>query len=482
VSNGGFTAVKWAEPKPASTGSNGLVALRKWLGASDTDSHVKWKTLRVSTTPDGGTRSEHIFHHHTELVEWNGEAALTWTGVPPILTSLTITNAEKTQRTAASLRFTDATDAIMANCDSYAAQFLHGNTHWRQRLETKMGYLKFGQTGLSIADVNGDGLDDLYSCQGGGLPNRLFLHLPDGTVKDATAGSGLDVLDCTQAALFADFDNDGDADAALALLGPLCIFENNGQGIFTRRLLLQEVPTGFGLGAADFDGDADLDLYICRYYASAADGGALAKPVPSFDANNGGANVLLKNDGAWKFTDATAASGLDENNRRYSYACVWDDVNGDSLPDLYVANDFGRNNLYIQSRGPDGTPRFKDSADSMGLGGGAFGMSASTGDFNRDGRPDIHLGAMWSSAGHRITREAGFRRNDGKRERYFQLARGNSLFAGTPEGKFKDVSDEAGIRLGRWSWACLFADANNDGWEDLLVANGLVTGEVKDDL
>ncbi len=481
VSTGGFTAASWSDPKPAGTGAKGLAALRKWLGASGDDVHVKWKTVRVSTRT-GGTGSEHIFHLHAGLMEWNGEAAMTWTGDPPSLRSLTISRAEKTERAATALHFTDATAAVMSGCESYAAQYLRGNTHWRQRLEKKMNFLKFGQTGLAIADVNGDGLDDLYSCQGGGLPNRLFLHQPDGTVRDATAGSGLDILDCTQAALFADLDNDGDADAVLALLGPVCIFENDGLGKFTRRALLPKVETGFGLAATDYDGDCDLDLYVCRYFSSAADGGALAKPVPSFDANNGGPNVLLRNDGAWKFTDATAASGLDENNRRYSYACVWDDVNSDGLPDLYVANDFGRNNLYLQSRGADGTPHFKDMADAVGLSGGAFGMSASTGDFNRDGQPDIYLGAMWSSAGHRITREDAFRKGEAQRDRYFQLARGNSLFANAGGGKFKDVSDAAGIRLGRWSWACLFADANNDGWEDILVANGFITGEVKDDL
>jgi hypothetical protein len=485
ASVGGFTVTRWTEPKSAGAGAIGLAALRQWLGATATDGgHVKWKTVRV-TTAGAQTETEQIFHFHREGTEWNGEAVLTWTGDPPELRSLKLTRAEKTERTAAgALHFTDATAAVMAGCQAYGEQYLHGNTYWRNRLEKRMGYLKFGQTGLAIADVDGDGLEDLYSCQGGGLPNRLFLHQPDGTVKDATAGSGLDILDCTQTALFADLDNDGDADAVLALLGPLCIFENDGKGKFTRRALLPAVETGFGLAATDYDGDGDTDLFVCRYFASAKDGGALAKPLPAFDANNGGADVLLRNDGNFRFTDVTVAAGLDGNNRRYGYACVWDDVNNDGLPDLYVANDFGRNNLFLQSRTEDGTSRFKDAADTAGLSGGAFGMSASTGDFNRDGLPDIHLGAMWSSAGHRITRAAPFRKEEAaaQRGKYFQLARGNSLFANAGGGKFTDVSDAAGIRLGRWAWACLFADANNDGWEDLLVANGFVTGEAPDDL
>lgn len=490
VSRGGFVITRWEGARDCGSGPPGLAAVRAWLGLTpkSDDIHVKWKTVRVAGGT-GGTETDHIFHLHAAgSMEWNGEARLTWSGDPPELRSVAITPVEKTVRSAAGLHFTDATAAVTAGCDSFAAQYLRGNTHWRQRLEIKMNYLKFGQTGFAIGDVNGDRLEDLYSCQGGGLPNRLFLHQPDGTIRDATKDSGLDILDCSQTALLADFDNDGDADAVVATIGPLCFFENDGGGRFTRRLTLTNVETGFGLAAADWDLDGDLDLYVCRYFASAADGGALAKPLPPFDANNGGPNFLLRNDGRggdWlTFTDATAATGLDENNHRYSYAAVWDDLNGDGRPDLYVANDFGRNNLYLQQAGPDGSFRFRDTALDAGLGGGAFGMSASTGDFNRDGIPDIHLGAMWSSAGHRVTRADPFRKGDTAehRERYFQLARGNSLFAGTGGGKFNDISDSAGIRLGRWSWSCLFADANNDGWEDILVANGFMTGEIPDDL
>ena len=485
VSAGGFLVSVWTLPKAAGQGAKGLAALRKWLGVAGSGDavHAKWKTVQVKPGPVMETQQ--IFHLDREGVEWNGEATLTWTGEPPALRSLVLHRMEKTVRTAkTALRFTDATGAVLAGVADFAAQYLHGTAYWRNRLEKRMNCLKFGQTGLAVADVDGDGLEDVYSCQNGGLPNRLFLHQRDGTVQDATAGSGLDILDCTQTALFTDLDGDGDPDAVLALLGPLAIFENDGRGKFTRRALIPAADTGFGLAATDYDGDGDTDIFICRYFASAADGGALARPLPTFDANNGGSDVLLRNEGKFTFSDVTAATGLDEHNRRYGYACVWDDVNNDGLPDLYVANDFGRNCLYIQSRGPNGAPQFREMADAAGLAGGAFGMSAATGDYNRDGLPDIHLGAMWSSAGHRITRAEPFRQGEdaARRERYFQMARGNSLFANAGDGKFTDVSDAAGIRLGRWAWSCLFADANNDGWEDLLVANGFVTGDAKDDL
>jgi hypothetical protein len=113
-------------------------------------------------------------------------------------------------------------------------------------------------------------------------------------------------------------------------------------------------------------------------------------------------------------------------------------------------------------------------------------MSASTGDFNRDGWPDIHLGAMFSSAGSRITTQDRFRPDlsPDLRSRFRRLARGNTLFVNktAPQGLFSDVSETAGITVGRWSWASLFADMDNDGWEDLMVTNGFVTGEIPDDL
>ena len=113
-------------------------------------------------------------------------------------------------------------------------------------------------------------------------------------------------------------------------------------------------------------------------------------------------------------------------------------------------------------------------------------MSASSGDFNRDGWPDIHLGAMFSSAGSRITSQDRFRPElpQDVRDRFRRLARGNTLFANAmkPEGGFTDASEAAGITVGRWSWASLFADMDNDAWPDLLVANGFVTGEIPDDL
>ncbi|MEM7388137.1 MAG: VCBS repeat-containing protein, partial [Verrucomicrobiota bacterium] len=261
---------------------------------------------------------------------------------------------------------------------------------------------------------------------------------------------------------------------------------------FEAKFRIPSVLNAFSLTAADYDNDSDLDLFVCRYFAKKEDGAQLATPVPYFDANNGGGNYLIRNDGRSKqqgdwisFSDATVESGLDgQNNRRFSFASVWEDLDNDGDQDLFVANDFGLKNLYVNEGGT-----FRDLAPGAGVDDGGFGMSASAGDFDRDGIPDLYAGNMFSAAGNRITSQPGFRpeADDATRARFRRMARGNSLFRGLGGSRnggpgFADVSEPTGVTVGRWSWGSIFADLDQDGWEDLVVANGFVTGRVPDDL
>jgi hypothetical protein len=423
------------------------------------------------------------------MVEQNSTWVVRWKqgrpGAPPLLRDVRVQDFEEVTTRGSRPLFSELTEAVLGGNASYREQLARGNPYWRSRIEAYHRIYQFGHNGLALGDVNGDGYDDVYVCQPGGLPNRLFVQKPDGTATDVSAEAGVDFLDNTQSALLIDLDNDGDQDLVAAMPGGLLLLENDGRGHFTVRGTSPRVPNAYSLAAADYDGDGDLDLYACVYFGSGDDDASdIPVPMPQHDANNGGRNRLFRNDGNWHMTDVTADVGLDHNNHRFSYAAAWEDYDNDGDLDLYVANDFGRNNLYRNEGAKAGARQFSDVADAAGLSGGAFGMSAAFGDYDRDGQMDIHLGAMFSSAGSRVTTQRQFMpgKPEEVRARFRQMARGNSLFHNAGGGRFTDVSVEANITYGRWAWASLFVDLNNDGWEDILVANGFVTGELLDDL
>ncbi len=281
-----------------------------------------------------------------------------------------------------------------------------------------------------------------------------------------------------------DLDNDGDQDLVVAADPLLQIAENMGQGRFQLRAGMDMNTDTFSLSAADFDRDGDLDLYVCGYNVRKKDptDRGLPFPMPYYDANNGGRNVLLRNDGALQFVDVTQAAGLDENNSRFSMAASWEDFDNDGDLDLYVANDFGRNNLY---RNDDG--HFVDIAAMAKVEDHASGMSVSWADYNRDGRMDLYVGNMFSAAGNRVTYQRQFQQqlSDQAVEHLRHMASGNTLFANiSADGQtaFRDVSQSAGVELGRWAWASKFVDLTNDSWPDLIVTNGYVSNANKDDL
>ncbi|MEO1859934.1 MAG: VCBS repeat-containing protein [Verrucomicrobiales bacterium] len=378
--------------------------------------------------------------------------------------------------------FADVTGSVFGEERAYLDQFLRSTDHWRSRLARDFGLDVVANHGIALGDVNGDGLDDVYICQQGGLPNRLFIRSPEGNLKDITAESNTGWIDYCASALILDFDNDGDRDLAISQDFKILFMDNLGDAKFELALGLGTHAQTFSITASDYDNDGDLDLFLCGYNPPAGyegESGVMGEPMPYHDAKNGGKNKLLRNDGNWNFTEVTKEVGLDQNNDRFSFAASWEDYDRDGDPDLYVANDYGRNNLYQNNAG-----KFVDVSKELGVQDMSAGMSVSWGDYNRDGLFDLYISNMFSSAGNRITYQRQFK-SDAESvqiEGFRRHARGNSLFEGISGNPFKDVSETTNATMGRWAWGSRFADIDNDGWLDLLVANGFITSPDSGDL
>lgn len=428
----------------------------------------------------GKTSSNNLRQVNAEWrCHWNPRAKA------PLLTNIELISYQDVTRTSGSGKtlFSDQTRAALGTNKSLDEQLLHSTDHWRSRIPQSLGLDVVANVGFLLADLNGDHLEDLYLCQQGGLPNLLFIRKPDGSFHDATKESGANWLDYSPSALALDLDHDGDRDLIVALQFELLFMRNDGSAKFELVTRIPLQAQTFSLSAADYDLDGDLDLFACGYNPSAkdlAESGALGSPTPFHDANNGGRNTLLKNTGPFTFQDATQESGLNEqHNTRFSFAAAWEDYDHDGDPDLYVANDYGRNNLYQNDNG-----QFTDIARTLGVEDMSSGMSVSWGDLNRDGQSDLYVSNMFSSAGNRITFQDQFQNGQAgaSLDTFQRFARGNALFQGTSAGGFTDVSVESGATMARWAWGSRLADLNNDGWEDILAANGFISTPDSGDL
>jgi hypothetical protein len=399
----------------------------------------------------------------------------------PLLVQLDVRDYEEiVYQAAAGPMFADCTKSVFRRTDRLDRQLAYGIDHWTDRFDGAVATPAAGH-GIAVGDVNGDGLDDVYLCQPPALPNLLLLQNGDGTVSEVGQQAGVDWLEDSRAALLVDLDNDGDQDLVVVHGRKVFIQANDGHGKFDLKTIVDTPSSLYGISAVDYDRDGDLDLFICGYAPSSAvrPDDIFANPMPYYDATNGAPNVMLRNDGGWSFTDVAEQVGFSGNNPRFSYAGAWDDMDNDGDMDLYIANDFGRDNLFRNDNG-----QFLDVASELGVDDIGPGMSVAWGDYNNDGHMDIYVSNMFSSAGNRITSQRQFKQGlDEETRKLFQRhARGNSLFMNSGDGRFVDVSEPAAVTLGRWAWGSLLVDINNDGWEDLYVTNGFMTGDETGDL
>jgi tetratricopeptide (TPR) repeat protein/peroxiredoxin len=390
---------------------------------------------------------------------------------------------EETQARSSSPVYVDITPAALGSNSSYSAQMMHGTDYWRTVLDGASGIDIYGHNGVSVADIDNDGFDDLYICQPAGLPNRLYRNRGDGTFEDITESSGLDILENTACALFADFSNHGRQDVIVVRASGPLLFLNEGNSKFRQlpeafRFASPPQGTFTGAATADYDGDGWLDVYF-SLYAYYQGTGQYKYPSPYHDAENGPPNFLMRNQRDGTFRDVTAASGLNQNNTRYSFCCGWSDYNRDGWPDLYVVNDFGRKNLYRNNG--DGT--FTDVAAQAAAEDIGAGMSVSWLDYDNDGAPDLYVGNMWTAAGERISTQEVFKKDSPEdvRSVYQKHAMGNSLLH-NHGATFDDATKASGVGMGRWAWSSDAFDFNHDGFPDLYIANGMVSGPSRQDL
>lgn len=408
---------------------------------------------------------------------WSRDVSLSWK-------ALQWQAGEETISVVRGPAFIDITAQAIGQTEAYQKQLAHGADYWRTILDSAVGIDVYGNNGVAVGDFDNDGFDDFYVCQPAGLPNRLYRNRGDGTFEDVTQKAGVGVLDNTACALFADFDNQGRQDLLVVCgTGPL-LFQNQGNSTFVLksdafRFSRQPQGTFTHAAIADYDRDGRLDVYFCMYmYYLGLD--QYHYPIPYYDARNGPPNCLFHNEGNGNFVETTEAAGLNADNDRYSFACAWGDSNSNGLQDLFIANDFGSSQLYRNNG--DGT--FKVVSSQAHVEGVGAGMSCCWADFDNDGRQDIYVPSMWEAAGQRVSGQKQFHQSAPQRVRelYQRHARGNALYRNSGNETFENVAKNAGVEMGRWSWSSDFWDFDHDGYADLYVTNGYLSGVEKDDL
>ncbi len=326
--------------------------------------------------------------------------------------------------------------------------------------------------GAASADLNRDGLVDLFVS--GIRRNYLYLNQGNGKFQEVASQMSLDITPAATSSLFLDYDNDGDLDLFLAAVGNQMLFEN--RLIPENKLTFEDVSeeagvaspaVGFSSTAGDVNGDGWPDIYVSAYNLYGR-----IMPDSWHDARNGTANLLFINQKNGTFLESARLWAADD--RRWSYAAQFADVNDDGKLDLYVANDFGTNALYLNQGN-----RFIDRANSLGTLDAGNGMGVSFGDYDNDGDLDLFVTNMSSTAGNRILNRL-FPSSNREDNVLKKLASGNTLFQ--KDGNlFEDVTEQVGPFPGGWAFGGVFVDIDNDGWEDLYAPNGFVSGETMKD-
>jgi enediyne biosynthesis protein E4 len=307
----------------------------------------------------------------------------------------------------------------------------------------KAGILKKGKwsTGVSMADVNGDGLLDIYVCSSGdikGDDKRNELYINNGN-SPSSAGEGRGEVTFTERAHEYGLDDNGLSTHAAFF---------------------------------DYDHDGDLDMFLLSNSF---------KAIGSFNLQHNERNVrdslggdkLYRNDGN-HFSDVSAQAGIFGSVIGFGLGVTVGDINNDGWQDIYVSNDFfERDYLYINNK--DGT--FKEDLENQMQSISNASMGADMADINNDSYPEIFVTEMLPEDEARLKVNTTFENWDKYqldiKYDYFNQFTRNTLQLNNGNGSFSEIGRLAGICATDWSWGALITDLNNDGYKDIFIANGI---------
>ncbi|HTH65022.1 MAG TPA: CRTAC1 family protein [Gemmatimonadales bacterium] len=341
--------------------------------------------------------------------------------------------------------------------------FVHQRPTLDPRLDNIAPLIAAMGAGVAVVDVNNDGWPDLYFTNSRfGAPNALYLNHGDGTFVNVAQQAGVADVNrpgegVSMGAVWGDFDNDGLEDLLIYKWGYLQLFKNLGNLHFadvTEAAGLRQWMNSNGAIWIDYDRDGLVDLYVTGYFRSDIDLWHVKTTQimeNSFEfAENGGKNRLFHNLGNGRFEDVTDQMGV--GSTRWTLAAAAADFNGDGWPDLFLANDYGPEELYVNQDGKHFVlQRAGLESDSKS------GMSASLGDVLNRGRLDV------------------FVTNISERGYLFQ---GNNLRLNflSELGRFEQGASGVLADAG-WAWGAQLGDLDNDGRNELFITNGYVSGD-----
>lgn len=345
----------------------------------------------------------------------------------------------------------------------------------------------YNGSGIGAGDFNKDGKIDLFFGSNQGQ-NSLFLNKGKLTFKDATAPAQIPQdSGWTTGISVVDINNDGLLDIYVCRVGNYEILHSKNQLLINQGVDKTGVPTfadkaaeygldfsGFSTQAAffDYDNDGDLDMYLLNHsvhengtFRPRADFAGTLHPLSG--------DRLYRNDGN-RFTDVTRQSGINSTAIGYGLGIAIADINLDGWPDLYIGNDFHENDyLYINQK--NGT--FKETGDEALMHTSQFSMGVDVADVNNDAYPEIISMDMLPSDPYILKRSLGedaydifnYKISVGYSHQYTR----NNLQYNRRNGLFSEVGLYSGVAATDWSWAPLWMDFDNDGLKDLFISNGI---------